>query len=105
MLGKAPLTCQPSSRIGENSAYGMIGGIEETSASFEVRSAPRSYPTEAVIGRTEIPQRSTDGCDMVPSVAWPHGRVTWQFISDADSSLRCLVAQRRHGRWRRRSAT
>jgi putative ABC transport system substrate-binding protein len=23
----------------------MIGGIEETSASFEVRSAPRSYPT------------------------------------------------------------
>ena len=27
------------------SAYGMIGGIEETSASFEARSAPRSYPT------------------------------------------------------------
>jgi hypothetical protein len=25
----------------------MIGGIEETSASFEARSAPRSYPTEA----------------------------------------------------------
>jgi transposase len=25
--------------------YGMIGGIEETSASFEARSAPRSYPT------------------------------------------------------------
>jgi putative tryptophan/tyrosine transport system substrate-binding protein len=25
----------------------MIGGIEETSASFEVRSAPRSYPTTA----------------------------------------------------------
>src|SRR5262245_41374507 len=24
----------------------MIGGIEETSASFEARSAPRSYPTE-----------------------------------------------------------
>ena len=23
----------------------MIGGIEETSASFEARSAPRSYPT------------------------------------------------------------
>jgi hypothetical protein len=30
---------------GENSPYGMIGGIEETSASFEARSAPRSYPT------------------------------------------------------------
>src|SRR5580704_12214028 len=35
----------PSSRTGENPPYGMIGGIEETSASFEARSAPRSYPT------------------------------------------------------------
>ena len=43
--GKAPLKCQPSSRTGENPPYGMIGGIEETSASFEARSAPRSYPT------------------------------------------------------------
>src|ERR1700736_5475972 len=39
------LTGQPSSRTGENPPYGMIGGIEETSASFEARSAPRSYPT------------------------------------------------------------
>src|SRR5712692_2873844 len=39
------LESQPSSRTGENSPYGMIGGIEETSASFEARSAPRSYPT------------------------------------------------------------
>ncbi len=38
--------CQPSSRTGENPPYGMIGGNEETSASFEVRSAPRSYPTD-----------------------------------------------------------
>ena len=36
---------QPSSRTRENPPYGMIGGIEETSASFEARSAPRSYPT------------------------------------------------------------
>ena len=36
---------QPSSRTGENPPYGMIGGIEETSASFEARSAPRSHPT------------------------------------------------------------
>ena len=43
-LGRPHLTGQPSSRIGENPPYGMIGGIEETSASFEVRSAPRSYP-------------------------------------------------------------
>ena len=44
-LGKAPPDKPPSSRTGENPPYGMIGGIEETSASFEARSAPRSYPT------------------------------------------------------------
>src|ERR1700687_1667741 len=46
VLGRPRLKGQPSSRTGENSPYGMIGGIEETSASFEARSAPRSYPTE-----------------------------------------------------------
>src|SRR6476660_5906226 len=45
--GRRHLKSQPSSRIGENSPYGMIGGIEETSASSEARSAPRSYPTTA----------------------------------------------------------
>ena len=44
-LGRSRLTGQPSSRTGENPPYGMIGGIEETSASLEARSAPRSYPT------------------------------------------------------------
>ena len=39
------LESQSSSRTGENPPYGMIGRIEETSASFEARSAPRSYPT------------------------------------------------------------
>src|ERR1700674_2826962 len=43
--GRRHLKSQPSSRIGENPPYKMIGGIEETSASFEARSAPRSYPT------------------------------------------------------------
>ena len=46
--GKAPLESQPSSRIGENPPYGMIGGIEETSASCEARYAPRSYPTALI---------------------------------------------------------
>ncbi len=46
-LGRRRLKGQPSSRTGENSPYGMIGGIEETSASFEARSAPRSYPTSS----------------------------------------------------------
>src|SRR5215469_14451409 len=43
--GRCRPTCRPSSRIGENPPYGMIGRVEETSASFEARSAPRSYPT------------------------------------------------------------
>src|SRR5215471_12879930 len=45
--GRSRPTSQPSSRTGENPPYGMIGGIEETSASFEARSAPPSYPTVA----------------------------------------------------------
>ena len=45
VLGRPRPKGQPSSRTGENSPYGMIGGIEETSASFEARSAHRSYPT------------------------------------------------------------
>jgi hypothetical protein len=44
-LGRSRLKSQPCSRNEENSPYGMIGGIVETSASFEARSAPRSYPT------------------------------------------------------------
>jgi hypothetical protein len=28
-----------------NPPYGMIGRVEETSASFEARTAPRLYPT------------------------------------------------------------
>ena len=44
-LERHRLESQPSSRTGENPPYGMIGRIEETSASYEVRSAPRSYPT------------------------------------------------------------
>jgi hypothetical protein len=43
--GRRHPKCQPCSRTGENPPYGMRGGIEETSASFEARSAPRSYPT------------------------------------------------------------
>ena len=59
--GRRHLKSQPSSRIGENPPYGMIGGIEETSASFEARSAPRSYPTTAVAGLFRLdPQRLDD---------------------------------------------
>src|SRR6266536_203318 len=58
-LGRLCATRQPSSRIGENPPYGMIGGIEETSASFEARSAPRSYPTEGLGVKLPGPTRQT----------------------------------------------
>jgi hypothetical protein len=58
-LGRPRLTSQPSSRTGENPPYGMIGGIEETSASFEARSAPRSYPTERLGVKFPGPTRQT----------------------------------------------
>jgi len=35
---------RPWSRTGENPPYGILGGAMETSASFEARSAPSSYP-------------------------------------------------------------
>jgi hypothetical protein len=44
-MGRPCLICQPSSRTGENPPYGMIGGMVETSASFEARYAPLSHPT------------------------------------------------------------
>ena len=49
--GRSRLIRQPFSRNGENSPYGMLGGIVETSASFEARSAPRSYPTRPQYAR------------------------------------------------------
>src|ERR1700730_14636569 len=56
-LGRSRLTGQPSSRTGENPPYGMIGGIEETAASFEARSEPRSYPTAGGVQQwTSLPR-------------------------------------------------
>src|SRR4029077_5073021 len=47
--GRLRLISQPSSRTGENPPYGMIGRIEETSASFEARSASRSQQNNAAV--------------------------------------------------------
>jgi hypothetical protein len=44
-LGQAPTDSRPWSRTGENPPYGILGGTMETSASFEARLAPSSYPT------------------------------------------------------------
>jgi hypothetical protein len=40
--GRLRVNGQPWSRTGENPPYGILGGTMETSASFEVRSAPSS---------------------------------------------------------------
>src|ERR1700730_3150607 len=56
--GRSRLICHPFSRNGETSPYGMLGGIVETSASFEARSAPRSYPTPVPFA---APQESVAG--------------------------------------------
>jgi len=45
--GRPRLTSQPWSRTGENPPYAILGGMEETSASFEARSAPPSHPTNS----------------------------------------------------------
>src|SRR6516164_9316491 len=44
-LGRPRLIVRPWSRTGENPPYGILGRTVETSASFEARYAPPSYPT------------------------------------------------------------
>jgi hypothetical protein len=69
--GRSRLIRQPSSRTGENPLYGMIGRIEETSASFEARSAPRSYPTQADL--VEEVQRASGRLEAHLRVSVPEG--------------------------------
>src|SRR3954470_17006150 len=67
--GRPRLTGQPSSRTEENPPYGMSGGIEETSASFEARSAPRPYPTPQRAGST---RNTTADRLRAKAVRWGH---------------------------------
>jgi hypothetical protein len=55
------LESQPFSRTGENPPYGMTGRIEETSASYEARSAPRSYPTRTISQNGQIERGAVEG--------------------------------------------
>ena len=55
--GRRRLKCPPLSRTGENPPYGMCGGLMETSASFEARSAPSAHPTISLSGSGEGPGR------------------------------------------------
>jgi hypothetical protein len=52
--GRPCLTYRPWSRTGENPPYGILGGTVETSASFEARYAPPSYPTARDPGTTLV---------------------------------------------------
>ena len=47
-MGRPRPISRPWSRTGENPPYGILGGTMETSASFEARSAPSSYPTASL---------------------------------------------------------
>jgi putative tryptophan/tyrosine transport system substrate-binding protein len=75
MCGKAPpYICQPSSRIGENPPYGMIGRVEETTASFEARVRASTLPDcgGRAMKRASLPLRRREfiaavGC----AAAWP----------------------------------
>src|SRR3954453_18273864 len=70
--GRPRLTGQPSSRTGENPPYGMSGGIEETSASFEARSAPRSYPTfrEGTAPETLLVPAKDGSSEQIVDLSW-----------------------------------
>jgi hypothetical protein len=61
----------PPAVLGKNPPYGMKGRIEETSASFEARSAPRSYPTPISGPRASRHPPLRAYCDML--IAAPHG--------------------------------
>ena len=49
-MGRPRPISRPWSRTGENPPYGILGATMETSASFEARSAPSSYPTTSQSG-------------------------------------------------------
>jgi hypothetical protein len=98
----------PSSRTGENPPYGMIGGIEETSASFEARSAPRSYPTWGTEGSNPSPSSRESGeivgsATLAGNVTMPRGSVLTREplqISPPQGSVRPEMRPRLQS-WRR----
>src|SRR6516162_7153499 len=91
-LGRRRPKCHPSSRTGENPPYGMIGGIEETSASFEARSAPRSYPTAGGVQQwASLPRSSVE----------PSGSIVAVRTAGIGSySAIAITTDQRRGRWK-----
>src|SRR5712671_5683932 len=90
--GRRHLKSLPSSRTGENPPYGMIGGVEETSASFEARSAPRSYPTHTILIQEKYRKRMTDMTDLV--TLFPRQRVPPLDVGLADGGTFDIAAEK-----------
>ena len=59
----------------------MIGGIEETSASFEARSAPRSYPT--TLGSWSGLKSRSAAASRLTQMCYPFGRRRLQATLDS----------------------
>ena len=64
--------------VTSSSTRRMIGRVEETSASFEARSAPRSYPIEGETQMAELLDQSRRGpprsfSNISASVTWACG--------------------------------
>ena len=72
--GKAPAHTPALKPTGENPPYGILGGMMETSASCEARSAPSSYPTTE--GTTLSEQRLFRSLITVSSTACIRGSYT-----------------------------
>ena len=82
-VGRCCPTCQPSSRIGENPPYGMIGRVEETSASFEARSAPRLYPTAGGARQLASLPRRRNLLHLLRSRKWHIAAQSWCCLMSA----------------------
>ena len=76
----------------------MIGRVEETSASFEARSAPRLYPTEGL--GVKFPVAADKAANLVgerpmPSIA-RFGRLAYPMRGEVTN--RVVLGRKRHGR-------
>ena len=64
----------------------LIGGIEETSASFEARSAPRSYPTTSGIRAARVYLRDASG-EWLLKFCVCLNELSWEQLAQITASL------------------
>jgi len=67
---------RPWSRTGENPPYGILGRTMETSASFEARSAPSSYPTIATCCQAQQFAHTQEAPKSICKAG--SGRINWE---------------------------